>query len=161
VARAFGGKAMTYQPDLTRTDRVKQIGYLARGHSFTQGTTSEAFFDHLVELVKHPLGGWAGYHSCNLGWCGLRLHPTQTTLEYKGRVIGLGDTDIFVPGDEVVYVASSLILHYIQHHEYMPPSCFMNAVLNCPDPRSQEYCAAIKRIAPEMGSSLGRTTALR
>jgi hypothetical protein len=149
---------MTYYADLTGTGRVRHIGYLARGHYYTKGTTSETFFDHLVALVERPLGAWAGYHTCNLGWCGLRLHPPQPTLRYKGRVLGLGDTDIFVPGDEVVYWASSLILHYIRRHRYAPPSRFVNAVLNCPDPRSQEYCAAIKRIAPEMASFLGPAT---
>ena len=150
---------MTYKADLTGAGRVKHIGYLARGHFYPKGTISETFFDHLVTLVKLPLGGWAGYHACNLGWCGLRRHPPQPTIQYKGRVIGLGATDIFVPGDEVVYGAPSLILHYIRSHRYVPPSCFVNAVLNCPDPRSQEYCAAITTIAPEMASLLGRPTA--
>ena len=54
---------MTYNADLTGTGRVKHIGYLARGHSYTKGTTSETFFDHLVALVERPLGAWAGYHN--------------------------------------------------------------------------------------------------
>jgi hypothetical protein len=148
---------MTYDADLTGAGRVRNIGYLARGHSYPKGTTSEAFFDHLVELVERPLGAWAGYHTCDLGWCRLRLtlHPPQPTFRYKGRVLGLGDIDIFVPGDEVVYYAPSLILHYIRRHKYAPPPCFVDAVLKCPDPRSQEYCDAIKRIAPEMSHFFG------
>jgi hypothetical protein len=54
---------MTHNADLTGTGRVKHIGYLARGHSYTKGTTSETFFDHLVALVERPLGAWAGYHN--------------------------------------------------------------------------------------------------
>ncbi|HVR23225.1 MAG TPA: hypothetical protein VMU26_07875 [Candidatus Polarisedimenticolia bacterium] len=54
---------MTCKADLTGADRVKHIGYLARGHSYTKGTTSETFFDHLVALVERPLGAWAGYHN--------------------------------------------------------------------------------------------------
>jgi hypothetical protein len=139
---------MTYYADLTGTGRVRHIGYLARGHYYTKGTTSETFFDHLVALVERPLGAWAGYHTCNLGWCGLRLHPPQPTLRYKGRVLGLGDTDIFVPGDEVVYWASSLIpplhstpqiratLSLCQCCAQLPGSSF-TGILRC----NQENCA--------------------
>ena len=152
---------MTYNADLTGTDSVRNIGYLARRHSYTRGTTSEAFFDRLVGLVEHPFAVWFGYHTCDLGWCGLRLklQPPQPPLRYKGRVIGIGDTDIFVPGDDVVYCAPSLILHYIRRHRYAPPLCFVEAVLNCPEPRSQKYCASIKRIAPAIGRFLGPSTA--
>ena len=146
---------MTYMADLTATGRVISVGYLAPGHSFTTGMTSEAFFDRLVAMVEHPLGAWCGFHTCDLGLCRLRQPQEQPQFRYKGRVIGIGSTDIFVPGDEVVYMAPSLILHYIRDHEYLPPSCFLKAVLDCPEPLSQEYRAAIKRIAPEMVSGLG------
>jgi hypothetical protein len=109
---------------------------------------SEVFFDCLVALVEQPLSAWCGYHSCDLGWCGVSLGGEQTKLRYKGHVIFLGDTDILVPGDDVVYRAPSLILHYIRCHRYLPPPCFVKAVLSCPSPRSQEYSAAIKRLSP-------------
>jgi hypothetical protein len=146
---------MTYSADLTATGRVSSVGYLAREHSFTTGTTSEAFFDRLVAMVEKPLGAWCGYHTCDLGLCRLQQPQEHPQIRYKGRVIGIGSTDIFVPGDEVVYMAPSLILHYIRDHQYLPPSCFVEAVLNCPEPLSQEYCAAIKRIAPEMIPGFG------
>lgn len=129
------------------------MGYLARGHPFPRGKGLENFFDRLVALVEQPLGCWSGYHTCDLGWC--RLTRPREPMLYKGRLIGLGSTDIFVPGDEVVYAAPSLILHYIRDHKYLPPPCFVQAVLKCPEPRSSEYAAAIKRIAPEMTRFLG------
>ena len=141
---------MTYKADLTGTGRVRSVGYLARGHSFTQGMTSEAFFDRLVVLVEQPLRAWLGYHTCDLGLCRLREQRGHPEFPYKGRVIGIGSTDICVPGDEEAYLAPSLILHYIRCHRYQPPSCFVNAVLKCPGPGSQEYSAAIQRIAPEL-----------
>jgi hypothetical protein len=152
---------MTYNADMTGTNSVRNIGYLARRHPYTKGTPSEAFFDRLVGLVDHPIAVSSGYHTCDLGWCGLRLKllPPQPTLRYKSRVVGLGDTDIFVPGDDVVYCAPSLILHYIRRHRYGPPLRFVEAVLNCPEPRSKEYYAAIKRIAHEMDRLLRPPTA--
>jgi hypothetical protein len=148
---------MTYHADLTGTGRVRRVGYLARKHSFTKGTTSAAFFDCLVALVEHPFGVFAGYHTCDIGWCGLSLglHQPQSTLRHKGRILGLGDTDILVPGDEVVYLAPSLVLHYIRRHHYVPSPLFVKALLTCPEPLSREYFSAIKRIAPEVSPFLG------
>ena len=142
---------------MTGRGRERQVGYLARGHSFTKGTTSEVFFDCLVVLVEleQPLLAWCGYHTCDLGWCGLSLGGDQPKFRYKDRVIRLGATDILVPNDEVVYRAPSLILHYIRRHRYLPPQCFIQAVLNCPAPSSQEYSASIKKIMPEWAPFLG------
>ena len=147
---------MTYLADLTGTGRLKRVGYLSRGHSFISGTTSEEFFDRLVGLEEHPFLFSCGYHNCDIGGCRriLRSEEAQPTLHYKDRILFLGDTDIYVPDEEVVYVAPSLVLHYIQHHQYQPPACFVEAVLNCPEPLSEEYCAAITRIAPEINLPL-------
>jgi hypothetical protein len=145
------GEAMTYKADLTGTGPIRPVGYLARKHPFTKGRTSWAFIDCLVALVEQPLLHSLGYHSCDLAWCRLTfvsgVHATK--FLHKGRVLSLGHTDILVPGDEVVYQAPSLILHYIRWHRYLPPQCFIQAVFNCPEPGSQEYFAALKRIVPE------------
>jgi hypothetical protein len=142
---------MTYEADLTENGRERPVGYLARAHSFTKGMVSEVFFDCLVALVEQPFLVSPGYHTCDLGWfCGgLSLGWELPKFRYKGRLIRLGNTDILVPGDEVVYRAPSLILHYIRRHRYLPPQCFVKAVLNCPTPGSKEYAAAITTIAPE------------
>jgi hypothetical protein len=108
--------------------------------------------------------GWRGILSCfraditaaiSEGAGGVRDRRSHNRrLRYKGRILFLGDTDIYVPGEEVVYVAPSLILHYLQHHQYQPPLCFVDRVLNCPEPLSEEYSAAITRIAPEINLPL-------
>ena len=143
---------MTYVADLTGTGRLKYVGYLSGKQSFVTGMTSETFFDRLVVLEEHPFLFACGYHNCDIGGCrrNPKSYEPQPSLRYKDRTLFLGDTDIYVPGEDVVYVAPSLILHYIQHHQYQPPSCFVEAVLNCPEPLSEEYCAAITRIAPEI-----------
>jgi hypothetical protein len=124
---------MTYRADLSGTDRVRRVGYLARGYSFTKGTTSQAFFDRLVNVGGTALRGVVRISHLDLGWCRLKVPNEKPALRYKGHPIGLGNTDISVPGDEVVYLAPSLILHYIRRHRYLPPPCFVEAVLNCQD----------------------------
>jgi|HubBroStandDraft_6_1064221.scaffolds.fasta_scaffold161593_3 hypothetical protein len=72
---------MTYNADLTETGRVKHIGYLARGHSYTKRTTSETFFDHLVALVERPLGHGPDItitHQIEcMSWAWLRHHHSK------------------------------------------------------------------------------------
>jgi len=67
------------------------------------------------------------------------------------RISRSGSSDIVVPDRTVVYMAPELILHYIRAHRYLPPSSFLEAVLNCPEPGTEEYHNAIKKIAPNYG----------
>ena len=60
------------------------------------------------------------------------------------------DTDILVPDRTLVYIAPALILHYIRVHRYLPPAYFIDAVLTCPEPGSDEYLSEIKRIVPNI-----------
>jgi hypothetical protein len=145
---------MVYRADLTQTGEVIAVGYLARGHSFPKGKVSEAFFHRLVALAKEPLSFSCGYHTCDVGWCSLSLGGEHPKFRYEGDVISVGSTDILVPDNEVVYEVPSLILHYIRHHKYVPPACFVQAVLECPDPGSPKYIAAIKSVASEMAQFL-------
>ena len=57
----------------------------------------------------------------------------------------LGASNVFVPADEGVYVAPSLVLHYVDAHEYAPPEAFQRAVEACPPMRSIDYLKAIER----------------
>jgi hypothetical protein len=135
-----------YIPDLAGLGPEKPVGYLWYGHSFPRGRVSPLLFERLVALVELPLMYACGYHECNVNSCGLRASVrSQPTFQYRGRVLGLGSSEIWVPGDKVVYQAPSLILHYIRHHKYQPPKCFCAAVLNCPKPDSAEYFAAIEQ----------------
>ena len=59
--------------------------------------------------------------------------------------IMLGAANVFVPSDEAIYVAPSLVLHYIDAHAYLPPEEFRRAVEACPPMRSIEYLKALRR----------------
>jgi hypothetical protein len=71
------------------------------------------------------------------------------------RIPEWGSSDILVPDKTVIYMAPSLILHYIRAHQYLPPACFVLAVLNCPEPGSEEYREAIRKIAPDFRVVVG------
>jgi hypothetical protein len=132
--------------------RSESVGYLTPEEDYPRGEVSEEVVDRLVDLAKHPLGEWCGYHDCELDPCGSTQF--QPELRYRGLIVPTRcSTDIFVPGESRLYVAPALILHYILCHKYVPPSCFLDAVVACPAATSKEYFAALNRFAP--GASLG------
>ena len=45
--------------------------------------------------------------------------------------------------DGCILVAPSLVLHYIDAHQYLPPAEFISAVLRCPEVGSPEYVRAL------------------
>ena len=142
---------MPYTPDLANTGAVKEVGYLWFGHSYPKGKIERLVLERLVAIAEKPLVFAAGFHKCNLGFCGatqgLRGEPI---FRYRGRNLALGSSEILVPDDETVYCAPNLILHYIRHHTYRPPECFCAAVLKCPAPDSEEYRERIRRVAPTL-----------
>jgi len=141
-------------PDLAQNGLVKSVGYLSREHDFSKGEISEVVFERLASLAVLPLWESAGYHRCDLGSCGTSQQENEDYWR-STRIPQSCSTEILVPGDTVLYVAPALILHYIHIHNYQPPACFLEAVLNCPEPGSDEYRIAIKRIAPELASFIG------
>ncbi len=105
-----------FSPDLHCENLVSTVGYLSPGHRFPKGRVSQFVFERLVELVEHPFFSTCGYHTCDIGWCGLldtlRLRA-RPSFRFKGRLLQLGNTDIIVPGNGVVYSAPTLILRLL------------------------------------------------
>ena len=69
----------------------------------------------------------------------------------------MGVSNVYVPGNAVIYVAPSLVAHYVDAHEYQPPKEFMEAVLQCPPMRSMEYLRAIKSIGGSALIGIGKS----
>lgn len=130
-------------------DTLRAVGWLERGRAFTQGEVSDRFFEALMQLLVDPWQPFAnaGRHACSL--CRFVGGPAE--ISYEGTTVALGASNLFVPGDGVIYVAPSLVAHYVDAHEYQPPEQFMKAVLECPQMRSMQYLRAIKSIG---GSAL-------
>jgi len=78
---------------------------------------------------------------------GVRKPPQPITV---GREkVPMGRTNLWVPGDGCVYVAPSLIAHYVREHRYKPPEAFVNAVLRCPPMHSEEYVKARRDLSKD------------
>jgi len=126
---------------------ANKVGYLTRADGYPRGEISEELRECLVRFVRRPAVHWFGYHHCDLDPCWLK--KPRPELRYKGmRVPSRCSTDFLVPDGATGYLAPALILHYILFHQYLPPACFLEAALGCPDPGSSEYLDAIERICP-------------
>lgn len=131
-------------------DRLLAVGWLQPGRPYNKGAVPEEFFGALMKLLKDP---WqpvasAGRESC--GYC--RFSKWVSELKYRELTVSIGSNNLFVPGHNHVFVAPSMIAHYIDSHEYQPPAQFQEAVLSCPDMRSISY---YRRLG-EAGVSISR-----
>jgi len=142
---------MTYFPDLSpcpyfgkaEADQLVAIGWLDEEHTYLQGEVGEDFTDKLSELLVNP---WAPMSL--LGFADCPFCTESDSVTYKGKTIQTGTLNLFIPGESFLYVAPSLIAHYIISHNYSPPSSFCEAVLRCPPMRSKEYFEAIVANGP-------------
>jgi hypothetical protein len=119
-------------------DRLRAIGWLDDTHSYTCGRIPPAVRAKLGDLNRDP---WEpclffGWHTCEL--CSF------ADADRGPR----GIRNIFVPGNGFLYVAPEMILHYIERHDYLPPTEFCDAVLACPHPGSASYLEMVKSIVP-------------
>jgi hypothetical protein len=128
-------------------EKLKAVGWLGSGHAYTRRRTRtpEPRFRQLVRLVQSP---WEpchdmGYHDCE--FCPEEMRPLYRMgrIECDGYVAHFGVNNLFVPGQDCVYVAPSMILHYIDVHDYEPPELFWEAVMNCPEMHSEAYGRAL------------------
>ncbi len=145
---------MAHYADLTPCDyftpdhdgKLVAVGWLARGHDFPRGDVASAFIARLHHLLVNP---WQpclamGRHSCD--FCRVSGGPGQFTLNNVPAI--LGATNLFVPTNDRLFVAPSLILHYIDAHDYMPHPDFCDAVMACPEMRSMDYLRLVRTVAP-------------
>lgn len=146
-SRYARGGAMSFYPDLSIwTDlpgvALRAVGWLDPAHEHATGEVSEEVFGKLVELLVDPWQPLASARWFPCPWC--RFTGGAGELLYRDHAVAMGTTNLFVPGDEVVYVAPSLVVHYIDAHGYAPPDEFQEAVLKCPEMRSREYLHALR-----------------
>ncbi|WP_444547640.1 DUF7919 family protein [Sorangium atrum] len=142
---------MVYYPDLSPCDYfgrwqdiLRAVGWHESGHSFTTGPVAKEFFGALMRLLSNPWQpvAFAGRQPCP--YC--RFTGGAAELRFEDVAISVGANNLFVPArdEAVVYVAPSLIAHYIDAHDYCPPPVFQEAVLDCPEMRSFAYLKKIK-----------------
>lgn len=144
---------MTYFRDLTplvgsllESSACLAVGWLEPEYEYPQGALQPRFIERLSELLVDPWQPFVhmGTHDC--GFCRLTGGPGQFTCGHT--TIQMKVNNLFIPAEQHVFVAPSLILHYMDAHLYCPPRAFQEAVLACPPMRSMDYLKAIRRMIP-------------
>lgn len=132
------------------------IGWLDSEYEYVKGNVSEEVIRKIKYLIDKPWGygggAFCGYHTCNI--CPPHNpHNSNRIVNKEDRLafiknyvkkqpvkLEMGGLNIYVPvNNDFLYVFPELILHYIKEHNYCPPEEFQKAVLDCPEPLSQEY----------------------
>jgi hypothetical protein len=126
---------MPYFSDLTpysfllAKDKVSanllNVGWLSRWHSFHKETVDSRLLEKLLRLCRKPVRLTRGFHHC--GFCSVSAN-SMISMTFEGNEMQLGNGEIRVPGNGVVYAAPTLICHYIEKHGYGPPQKFLDAV---------------------------------
>lgn len=114
------------------------IGWLINGDQFPTGTINEATLTKLfLLLARERINAMRSFEYCTLAKCNGQevmhyhelAHLTGTYNQEHGGTQTLKQ-EIWLPSADgtKVFVAPSIILHYITDHKYLPPQEFLDAV---------------------------------
>jgi hypothetical protein len=126
---------MTYFRDLTpyqycgNLKDVLNIGWLSAEHPFPKGDTPSGLADALAICAQRPENLCRGCHRCDL--CSAPNQRDEwTTYELSGRILELGNGEIRVTDSKgITYSAPTMVAHYVEAHQYLPPASFIEAVM--------------------------------
>lgn len=129
-----------YAEDLTSYSRrwgdefssVRMVGWLDEHHAYTRGSVSSNLRAKLLRIL------FTDYPDHNYHVNKVRSQTPcpfcerKITIEDKdGRTTPLGMSELWIPSESVWYSFPSLLLHYIEQHQYVPPKVFLEAVESC------------------------------
>ena len=123
-------------------DDVRAVGWLDPAHEYPRGPVSAEFTNSLRTHLDKP---WQAFTLMGIHWCEFCPGPIEESPNrFKPAVEGgLGHRNLYIPTIDVVYIAPEMILHYVVHHEYQPPTEFQQAVVACPPQQSPEFMALL------------------
>lgn len=108
---------------------ILNVGWLDAQHSFTLGPIKDGILDRLFEQCGIRMNLTKGYHVCP--FCPPPASfVTGLRVTRHGKTLVLGDAEIHVHGDGVIFVAPNLVFHYVEAHGYRPPDAFLAALLH-------------------------------
>jgi hypothetical protein len=111
-------------------NNVFNIGWLESDKEFSKGEVNKLILDKLAEILtsKNDVDvhvNWTrSLDPCALTGC------TDISMSNEGKEIFLGGSEIWLPSIHKgnYFAAPSLIYHYIQEHEYLPPKEFLDSI---------------------------------
>ena len=106
-----------------RNVRALNVGWLDEQYPFPQGEVAAEFITRLFSWCERPTNLYRGHHTCQ--FC-----RRQAAVRSACDIVlpnGNGEIHVFASND-VVFVAPTLIGHYVAAHQYLPPPEFILAI---------------------------------
>lgn len=124
--------------------KPRAIGWLHHSQPYPTGPTPAEFPEKLLRFCLDPytVGHQPQVDRCTLGRCPRMLPPEVR----EGQTAYFGAAEIRVIGQTEIYAAPTLIYHFVVVHDYRPPKEFIDAVLNGPQPGSDEHRVLINTL---------------
>jgi hypothetical protein len=128
---------MAYFPDLSpysygHSDHpgVVHIGWLDGVHPFPTGKVESSLIEKMKSLATKPVELYRGKHTCELctGAPDVFVRGTLNPVWVTWAAQRSSNSEIRVIGESIIFAAPVLIIHYIEAHEYLPPTQFLQAV---------------------------------
>jgi hypothetical protein len=115
----------------TPVDSVKNIGWLDSNRKYSVGKVAPDFLPKLGSIIigtakcNAQVNRMRSTSPCRLSDCDIQ------EIECHGSKECLGASEVWVPlGDNgMFYAAPSMVYHYIEEHDYLPPEGFISAVM--------------------------------
>jgi hypothetical protein len=101
------------------------IGWLSKDYSFNRGEVSTNVKDKLLKTIQlKSCNKMRGVHKCE--FCNSEI---QIALNEKRQI--LGHAEIWIPSGHknIIYASPTLIYHYIDKYNYLPPNDFIESLM--------------------------------
>ncbi len=109
------------------------VGWIEHPEPFTKGSVDASVVEQSVSL-QHEFRDYT-----SLSFRGLHRCSICESQNEGASLLAGSHTNMFIPGESEVFFAPGRIDHYITEHGYQPPDRFITAMLNCPEPGSEDY----------------------
>jgi hypothetical protein len=142
---------MTYYPDMghrtgvTGGLHVRAIGWLDDLRPFPTGTAPDVFVQRLRRITDRGGETLLGLYEDSLEMLmnqQMGCHTCELCWQFEHA------SNIAMPAAPLLYVAPAMISHYVEVHRYLPPPAFIDAVLQAPEPGTEDYRNAVARFRP-------------
>ena len=147
--------SVMYYEDLTKYSYTKMgsraslrnIGWLDPSTPFSRGEAPKKFIDRVATATVLLGNVMRGTHRCR--YC----EQDEIYYDPDGIRLLLGFSEAWLPSpvQEVIYIAPSLLIHYVTAHGYLPPEQVVNDIVALPpdeadwDTPSGAYRRLVKR----------------
>ncbi len=133
---------------LSEGKKLKAVGWLELGKPYARRERElpETCFVQLLSLLERPWEPlhYMGSHECEFCWGEPRVEGyVEGYIERYKLKVHFGANNLYLPAEGCVYVAPSMIAHYVDAHSYEPPAAFWEAVMKCPEMCSEAYMQAL------------------